>query len=132
MIRCSCWVNLDESRTKIMLVKVRENQKWYLPGGKIELNESRVDSLSREIQEELGVILINESIKHLITVCDKAYGQSGNVELNCFTADYLGEIMPLAEISEIRYINWSVEKDIIAPAVLTMLHTNEFINFIKN
>lgn len=44
---------------KILLVKQR-NEKWELPGGKLEPNETLRIGLEREINEELGINCIIE------------------------------------------------------------------------
>lgn len=122
MIRCACLVIQNEP-CEILLVRVRDNQKWYLPGGKIELHEEPEQALIRELQEELGVLLSMNEINYLTTVVGDAYGVDDNVELVCFSAGEIKVIKPLAEISEVRFINWQTERDLIAPAVLQLCDT---------
>ena len=50
-IRCACLVAERDGR--LLLVRVRQNEHWYLPGGKIEEGESDQDAMRREISEEL-------------------------------------------------------------------------------
>lgn len=120
MIRCACLVIFNYKHKKIMLVRVRNNLKWYLPGGKIEPSETPQQALIRETKEELNIEIIPPSLKLLTIIHDKAYGIDDNVELHCFTAKYKGIIHPMAEISELRKINWYTEQDLIAPAVIKL------------
>ena len=125
MIRCACLV-IENKSSDILLVRVRDNQKWYLPGGKIEQNEEPRQALIRELREELGISLNINELHYLTTVIGQAYGVDDNVELVCFTLNSIGEIKPQAEISEVRFINWQNERELIAPAVLVLYDT--FLN----
>lgn len=122
MIRCACLV-IENEPSEILLVRVRDNQKWYLPGGKIEQNEEPIQALIRELDEELGVLFNINDLHYLTTVIGPAYGVDDNVELVCFAALKLGEIKPQAEISEVRFVSWQNERELIAPAVLVLCDT---------
>ena len=45
MIKCVCLV--EETADKILLVQVRNREKYYFPGGKIEEGESQVHAVKR-------------------------------------------------------------------------------------
>ena len=47
---------LDETGTRILLVKHTYITGWYLPGGKVEKKETILEAFSRELQEELGLV----------------------------------------------------------------------------
>lgn len=113
-LRCACLV--DQREDTLLLVRVRQNEHWYLPGGKIEDRESAESALEREIREELGIVLIPASIQYLYTVVGPAYGQAGDVELVCFAAKWLGEPVPRGEVSEVRWIE-ARDAGKLAPAV---------------
>jgi 8-oxo-dGTP pyrophosphatase MutT (NUDIX family) len=55
-LKCACLVALNNN--SLLLVRVRDNQKWYLPGGKIEPNETAEQALIRELSEELNIQII--------------------------------------------------------------------------
>lgn len=44
-----------ECQGKILLIKNRYDDFWYLPGGKVKPGESPIDSIKRELKEECGV-----------------------------------------------------------------------------
>jgi uncharacterized protein len=111
-ITCACLVaQLDY---KLLLVRVRDNQHWYLPGGKLEPGELPEQALQRELHEELGIVIDPRSIRYLYTVSGPAYGQAGEVELICFAADWQNVPRPHGEISEVEWIDW---RERLAPAV---------------
>ena len=113
-LKCACLV--DRRDDTLLLVRVRDNPHWYLPGGKIEPGETPAAALQRELLEELGIRLETDSIRYLYTVLGPAYGQPGEVELVCFAGNWAGEARACAEISEIAWLSLA-ETDKFAPAV---------------
>src|SRR5690349_13560218 len=113
-LRCACLV--DRRDDALLLVRVRDNERWYLAGGKIEQDETPEATLCRELHEELGVELVQGSVRYLYTVVGPAYGRSGEVELVCFEAEWLGEVRPRGDVSEARWLDFS-EMAMFAPAV---------------
>lgn len=122
MLRCACLVVANSKTQNILLVRVRDNLKWYLPGGKIEPSETASEAVIRELKEELNIVIFPASLRLLVTIKDVAYGFADDVELNCFTAQYKGNLSPMAEISEVRMVNWRTEQDLLAPAVIKLCH----------
>jgi 8-oxo-dGTP pyrophosphatase MutT (NUDIX family) len=106
---------VEESR-RILLVRVRDNALWYLPGGTIEFGESAQDALVREIAEELGVEIDICSLTQANRIIGPAYGREGTVELNCFTASWRGTINAQAEITELGWFG-PEDRDQVAPAI---------------
>ncbi len=50
---------------KVLIVKDSKNDKYELPGGRLDKDESLEENISREINEELGLQLINPKIDYL-------------------------------------------------------------------
>ena len=113
-IRCACLV--AEQSDRLLLVRVRANEYWYLPGGKIERDESAEETLRRELAEELGIAVDPQSVRYLYTVRGPAYGKPREVELVCFAARWKNDPSPRGEISEVGWLRWQ-EHDKFAPAV---------------
>jgi uncharacterized protein len=113
-ITCACLV--AQQNHNLLLVRVRDNQHWYLPGGKLEPGERAEQALQRELLEELGIVIEPQSIRYLYTVTGPAYGQDAEVELICFAADWQNIPRPHGEISEVEWIDFR-DQERLAPAV---------------
>lgn len=113
-LKCACLVAVENNA--LLTVRVRNNTHWYLPGGKIEPEEAPAAALTRELQEELGMTLLPDSIEYLYTVTGPAYGQEGEVELVCFSGRWEGDFAACAEISEAAWISLDCQH-LLAPAV---------------
>ncbi|MCJ8311792.1 MAG: 8-oxo-dGTP diphosphatase MutT [Saccharospirillaceae bacterium] len=60
-----------------------QGEKWEFPGGKVEKDESAVDALKRELFEEVGINVINQSE---LTTIDFDYGDK-QVKLEVYIVD---------------------------------------------
>jgi ADP-ribose pyrophosphatase YjhB (NUDIX family)/RimJ/RimL family protein N-acetyltransferase len=105
-----------EKESKLLLVRVRQNEHWYLPGGKIEHGESPEYALQRELEEELGILIDPATVSYLYIVVGPAYGQVGEVELICFSARWNNDPQPHGEISEVQWLPLH-QQEKFAPAV---------------
>ncbi len=64
--------------------------QWEFPGGKVEPDESAVEALARELDEELG---IKAEIGREVATIRHMYKNGGELELHFFAVDrYTGEI----------------------------------------
>ncbi|HVX47485.1 MAG TPA: TIGR00730 family Rossman fold protein [Mycobacteriales bacterium] len=91
---------------KALMVRSRDNELLYLPGGKRESGESDVAALSREVREEVGVHLRPESFTFFELVREPADGfaDGRQVHMRCYEADFDGELTPSGEITELAWI----------------------------
>ena len=113
------WVYQQDE--KVLCVKTRGKDKFFIPGGKLNHNESNQSALQREILEELSVTLSMDSIKHLVTIKELAYGLDNTlVNMHCFTADYQGEILINSEIETSMWIGRD-KIELCAPAAQRVL-----------
>lgn len=110
---------------KVLCVKTKGKNKYFIPGGKLEVGETRQLGLLREIKEELNIDLVASTISYEFTVVDWAYGLGETeLEMHCYSADFSGEAFPSSEIEIMKWIDKS-KIDECAPAaqkaVLKML-----------
>ena len=101
---------------KILSTRSKGKDAYYFPGGKREGNETDIETLKREIREELSVEIKEESVKYYGTFEAQAHGKAEGilVRMTCYTAEWDGEIAPSAEIQEIRWLSYS-DIDIVSP-----------------
>lgn len=119
MIDCACLVARQGG--KLLLVRVRDNQVWYFPGGKIDPGETPEESLSREVQEELGLTIRPASFRHIGTVEGENHDRTATARLRCYEAALPGDPVPAAEISELAWLDPVADADRIAPLVMTFV-----------
>lgn len=101
------WIHLDGGR--ILSTRSRGKDVYYLPGGKREPGESDLDTLVREIQEELAVTIAPATAARLGTFRAQAHGHSEGVtvQMTCYTADHHGEPTPSSEIEEVTWLTYA-------------------------
>jgi 8-oxo-dGTP pyrophosphatase MutT (NUDIX family) len=98
------WVHLENGR--ILCARPRGKDMFYIPGGKREGAESDLQTLLREIAEELTVALRPETVTHVGTYqADQPHGHPGGavVRMSCYAADYSGTLAASSEIDELAW-----------------------------
>lgn len=91
---------------RVLLVRKRGTSVFMQPGGKYELGESGADTLSRELHEELGLIIAPTALEPLGIFTAPAANEFGMlVEAEVFRATALGTVAPGAEIAELRWVH---------------------------
>jgi 8-oxo-dGTP diphosphatase len=93
------WVRLEGGR--ILCARPRGKDVFYIPGGKREGAETDLQTLLREIAEELTVALLSETVQHVGTY------EAGQVRLACYSADYQGTLEPSSEIDELAWFSYA-------------------------
>ncbi|CAH0335465.1 hypothetical protein FVB9288_01110 [Flavobacterium sp. CECT 9288] len=94
---------------KILSTKSIGKDKYYIPGGKRENNETDHETLIREIKEELSVDILPETIMYIGTFTAQSDGDKKgvNVKMTCYKADYIGVLEKNNEIKEIRWLSYN-------------------------
>jgi putative acetyltransferase len=104
----------------LLAVRTRGRDRFYLPGGKPEPGETLAAAVTREVFEELGVVL-DDAVPAFV-VEDDAHGFASprRVRLTCFTGTGRGEPRPAAEIAEFAWLR-PADRHRAAPAVQQVL-----------
>lgn len=120
------WIHLRDRR--VLSTRSAGKDVYYLPGGKREPGESDVETLVREIREELSVEIDAPTAAHFGTFEAQAHGHSEGitVRMTCYTAEFTGELAPASEIAELTWLTMS-DRNSISPVdklIFDHLHTS--------
>ncbi len=90
---------------KLLLAFSRNKQCFYLPGGKIEPDETAEEALCREIAEEMNVHIVPPDLGYYTHITAPAYGEvNGTImEQDCFFITRSVHPSAAAEIGELKY-----------------------------
>jgi 8-oxo-dGTP diphosphatase len=107
MIDKIAWLHLHNSQ--LLSTRSRCKERYYLPGGKREAGETDAQTLLREIQEELTVLLDPASLTYAGSFEAPAHGHPAGVlvRMRCYLAPwYTGTLQPAAEIEEVVWLTY--------------------------
>jgi 8-oxo-dGTP diphosphatase len=108
------WICIGDGR--ILGTRSRGKDVYYLPGGKREPGETDIDTLVREIDEELAITIDPGTARHLGTFQAQAHGHAEGitVQMTCYTAEHCGTPAASREIEEIRWLSYR-DRDRVSP-----------------
>ena len=91
---------------EILSTRSKGKDKFYIPGGKREAGETDIETLVREVKEELSVDIIESSAKLYGVFEAQAHGKAEGVvvKMTCYTAEFTGELKADSEIAEIVWL----------------------------
>jgi len=100
-------VIVDEGRV-LLVRRGHEPMKghWSLPGGLLELGESLIEGVAREVQEETGLIV---EVLQLIELLERIHRHETRVRYHYVIADYLcrvtgGQLQAASDDDEARWV----------------------------
>nr|WP_042194902.1 NUDIX domain-containing protein [Kibdelosporangium sp. MJ126-NF4] len=125
MIDKIAWIHLDNGR--ILGTRSRGKDVYYLPGGKREPGETDIDTLTREIDEELAVTIDRATAAHLGTFQAQAHGKAEGVivRMTCYTAEHKGTPTASNEIAEVIWLGYGDRDRVAAVDQIIFDHLHE-------
>lgn len=97
---------ITDAHGRVLLVRKRSSGTFIQPGGKREPGEAALQTLARELREELGVTLVPGTALRLGEFEDDAVNEPGRrVRAEVYRVQVAGEPLPRAEIAELRWLD---------------------------
>lgn len=142
MPTAACFVLKDN---KLLLQLRTDNYKWGANGGCLEFNETPVEAMKRELQEELGIIATSYKLIGVYAGPEQHMFYPNGDEVYIVTTiflvdDYDGEIQPNS--SEVKEVKWfpigekPVKNEInpadYQPLIDTIKYTRKYRNYDKD
>ncbi|MDT3396179.1 NUDIX domain-containing protein [Streptomyces sp. B1866] len=114
LIDTVAWVRVEGGR--ILCARPRGKDVFYIPGGKREGAESDLQTLLREIEEELAVRILPDTVAHVGTYESGGPGlpDGAVVRMSCYTGDYRGRLAVSGEIEEVAWFSYA-DRPLVPP-----------------
>lgn len=95
---------------KMLLVRTSKNAEvFFTLGGKIEPGETELESLHREVKEEVSAAINPDSLVYLREFETPAYGRENTlVNIKLYTGELLDDPQPSSEVVEVCYFNSTI------------------------
>jgi 8-oxo-dGTP diphosphatase len=104
---------IRDSHGRVLLVRKRGTSAFMQPGGKRNAGESDIAALSREIAEELGCRVLDQSAQALgVFDCAAANEPGFQVCAAIYAVEVEGAIEPAAEIDQLIWVDPQVLPDL--------------------
>ena len=95
---------------RLLTVRKRGTDRFMHPGGKPEPGESALQAATRELLEEVGIVVDPRELELMgVWLAQAANEAATEIEATVFTAPGVWEAHPSAEIAEIRWLDLSAE-----------------------
>ncbi|KWX70167.1 NUDIX hydrolase [Paenibacillus jilunlii] len=124
------WIVISEGR--VLGARSQGKDTYYFPGGKRESGETDVQTLIREVKEELSVDILSDTVTPFGSFEAAAHGKAEGVQVKmaCFTADYTGELTPASEIAEIAWLAYEDRERVSAVSrmIFDQLYKQKLLN----
>jgi 8-oxo-dGTP diphosphatase len=104
---------IRDSHGRVLLVRKRGTSAFMQPGGKRNAGESDIAALSREIAEELGCRVLDQSAQALgVFDCTAANEPGFQVCAAIYAVEVEGAIEPASEIDQLVWVDPQVLPDL--------------------
>jgi 8-oxo-dGTP diphosphatase len=100
------WIEIQDKQ--IVSTRTKGRTKYYIPGGKRESGETDIQTLIREIKEELTIDIITDTTE-LVGVFQAqadSHAEGIQVKMTCYSGKYTGTIKPSNEIEEVVWLTY--------------------------
>lgn len=106
------WIHIDNYQ--ILSTRSKGKDKYYIPGGKREQDETDHGALLREIKEELNVDLVVKTLNFLGIFEAQADDHPPGVlvRMTCYFSEYIGKLNASSEIEEVIWLNYEDKKHV--------------------
>ncbi|RSO30369.1 DNA mismatch repair protein MutT [Streptomyces sp. WAC 06725] len=122
-LRSVSWLHVRDGR--LLSVRTRGNDTFYLPGGKYEPGETAPEALSRELSEELGLSIPADELRQAFVIHATAHGVNAGrrLHMTCFTGGPQDvDPAPGREIAEYAWFDRHEARDRCAPAHMQVVN----------